>query len=34
VLDRNPFKVPPGDVHNVTVLTTYIGGEAVYTRAP
>lgn len=30
VIDRNPFRIPVTDIHNVKVLQTYVGGEVVY----
>ena len=33
VVDRNPFRIPVTDIHNVKVLQTYINGEAVYQAA-
>jgi predicted amidohydrolase YtcJ len=32
VLDRNPFRIPVTDVHNVVVQQTLIDGEVVYER--
>jgi predicted amidohydrolase YtcJ len=33
ILDRNPLRIPITQVHEVTVLQTYIGGEKVFDRA-
>jgi predicted amidohydrolase YtcJ len=32
VLDRDPFAIPVTQVHQTTVLETWIGGEQVYRR--
>ena len=30
VLDRNPFKIPIGELHNTKVKRVFINGEAVF----
>ena len=33
VLDRNPLKIPPEDIHNIEVLETMVGGNGVSPRS-
>ena len=33
VLDRDPFRVKPSDLRNISVLETYVGGKSVYKQS-